>query len=783
MSKIQASPKAAKEILRLTRSRRGKESDRVARREARKLERAKRAATTRLRIRSTLREARESLIDGAPEKRKRALENLNRLASIALSPRARAALQATVADGEARRGRIQEALAAYRLAKQTAAQNPRAYLRGALGEIILLLSQGQVPLAYQAAQGLLQQATAHHNQYKATQATRLQQAISGQVIQATVRPIHPAIVAARLGRQFHTAGALDQAQALYQEAIRLHPRGAVKAKAWLASILLRQGKTQEAQTLTRDALRRGKGKSRALGIWPTLIAAEQASGKTLDLNKTLAILQQSTPRVRARQVHALVIALRRSGDPRWSQVITAWRNVARPAQKGNKRRPANILEHQEFPEINLNLEKIELAELKKQYPTPTAAIRAKCQSILSNPCLSSREFIQVAKDYLRTLSPTEIPPAIRSLEQNAEKCYPHPTARLAIRHSLAKEAAALGQLAPARSLWQQTIAQTPSGTEWWGKALWALAREEKKAQRWQQAAKGFETIAAATGIPTGLQIMTRLEWLDAMLSLNDSSVVESSMQDLLAVLNNHGGYELWLSVARRLLKIKNLNNVKHYVDDIIYSGKNRGLLELDKANSTKEKCMHANRLMRFMAYDEINYLNAIDFWENLIVKNLKIYNDGSPEWWEMVSIAIRGYGEIEKPVTAKNLYNSHINDPLITDYGMASIMMAYADVLRYNMEYAAAEYIYKEIIHKYKFSNCINAYNHMMLIYIKRNDQNSSKRIAQKIVEYFNGTESDRVYVIKKRALAYLRAITKNTYDDAEYLNIIKIARRLPTIN
>ncbi|MCS7062667.1 MAG: hypothetical protein NZM04_01235, partial [Methylacidiphilales bacterium] len=383
--------------------------------------------------------------------------------------------------------------------------------------MITLIQQGQIQSAQQAAQAILQESIAKQNTYQNTLSTLLTQAQNGQVVQPPIRPHRPPVVAIRLAKQFHLAGASDIAQFFYQEALRLNPLGAVQAKAGLSEILLKQGNIQESVKLARESLRAGKGKRHALGIWDTIIKAEQANKGAIDLNKAFAILKQATPSVRARQVHELVKALRRRGDDRWKQVIIAWRQLRRPAQRGNKNRPPIVIESQEFPETDLNLAKLELADAKRTYPQDPRRIQALCQSILANPALSSREFVQVAKDLVRVLQPGEQTSAILTMLETAEKRYPSPTAQLAIRHSLAKEAAALGHDALARTLWQRTLAQTSSGSEYWGKALWSLAKLEKKTGNWKIAAETFDTYARTPGVPSALALMARIEWLDALL--------------------------------------------------------------------------------------------------------------------------------------------------------------------------------------------------------------------------------------------------------------------------
>lgn len=600
--------------------------------------------------------------------RDEALRLLAQSTRLARSEIDRAKIANLVAQSQFALGRYENAATRYRQAARLGAADgldEQKFLGPALGVIRCLLKNQQLEEAHAEAltlADLVRRKQQTFDQQTSLSPTQLRQI---QSLAVGARPVRPSVALTRIGVTFLEEGYIDAGKTFLEEVLAQNPRGASRARQFLAKALLLEGQAERAETLARESLVHGEFRAKTIPSWVLSIQARKLAGKPLLDPELYQDFQRSRARGRvAERAEAVIISeLRRQNDSSWLPLAESWRTAA-------KRRD---------PIVRVEILKMMLGEVKAgrlHTDAPAPAAISLVREILQEPTLAKSESVGLAK----TLGEFGIGAGMTSRQREA--WLQRVETRFGTDSGLrAHHAYALGLLYSghhdfARIAFERLIARVTDNPDAWGKAVWSLARLEAGLDRAAQAATHYLEFAGNPRIQPTLRLQAFLRWIRQAEKSGETIDLPRATVQVDALVASLDDHRPLLDAARQLsLAGPRFHPIFLRVSDV---AQRRAILAFQQATTTQEALKILLPLTRRLYYDFHLPERVTAFYESLSEEKMSWLWSHDARFWEYLSLVMRSHlvtGSVPKGV---ELGRSSREDPTTPPLGRVYLAVHYA---------------------------------------------------------------------------------------------------------
>lgn len=577
-------------------------------------------------------DARNLIVAGNNDK---GLAALNQLAATTQNPKHRAKILTLVGDSQARLSRHAEAAAAFGRAADYARQaaDLNLLLASGTGQIRALLRSlrtGEAKIAGASLFGELEKA---QQEYQTILNLSPAQLAASGTVQVTAQPPRATVVLTKIGNAFIESGLTDDARVFFLKAISLAPNGAARARQALAKLALASDEPGLAERYARESLLMGRFQAKTVAAWQLYLdaRARQNLSPILETDVFASFQANAKGRIAAASIHSIARVLRAHGD-------SAWKGIAKAA----------IVSPDADKIITTELEKLIQADAKLTGSEEPRLIAARSLRLFRASGTTAQEQVSHAKAYARYAVVAGKLPAFESVVTLATTRFGKTHANSVI-HTMALGAMQTGDHDIARKWLTKLLTSVDTGSESWGKAVWALARMEALLKRHSEAAIFYFQIASEIQIPPRFRIQSMLLGFKSLAASGDNVNLDEIAISVRSLLAGVTDYRVALDAARQLsLAGSLLFGLRNEA-----AAKGMVLAHQALAKSTREvdKLAILEYVARKQFWDLHAYQSVLDNWSGLTEpQKAEMQATGGSVWYEycalvMQSMVMRGLNQ------------------------------------------------------------------------------------------------------------------------------------------
>ncbi|WP_309396853.1 tetratricopeptide repeat protein [Cerasicoccus maritimus] len=566
------------------------------------------------------------------KKREEALQLLAEVAPSVKSDTERAKIANLVAKSQFELGRYEDAATRYAEAARLGAAeslDPQVYLAPALGRIRCQLKAQLLTEAMADAEALSTQVAEESAAYDQLLTKGAGKSGKMQSLTVPARPIRPAVALTRIGVTFLEEGYLGEGKAFLERVIAITPRGASRARQFLAHTLLLEGDHAGAEKLASESLDFGEFRAKTIPSWGTLIRSRKAQGKSL-LDEDLYRKFRRSPvrgRAAARAELLIMVELRSHGDDAWLVLARRWQES--PGLD---------------PIVRVEVLKMLLSEVKSgalvNDGLPAAALTL-AKEIFAEPTLAASECVGLAK----SLGEYGSSAGLSDVEIDAW------LDRFATRYGIdygirAAHACALGMrkaqnYVGARRVFERLIRQADRSSEDWGKAVWALAKLESSDGNPAAAARLYFDYAVNGAFAGQLRLQAFLRWVRESEEADNPIDIAEARAQIQQLLSSIEDYRPLLDAGRQLALAG--PRFADVLDEVADAAEVRSLAAFQDAKTTQEALVVLLAFARRNFYDFNRKRRLLEVHECFSEDKLNWLWSHDSRYWEYLSIIMVAY--------------------------------------------------------------------------------------------------------------------------------------------
>lgn len=605
-------------------------------------------------------DARNLIVTGNNDK---GLATLNQLAASTQNPKRRAKILVLVGESQARLSRHADAAAAFGRASEYARQaaDLALLLDSSVGQIRSLLRSLRADEAKTAAASLFSELDKAQQDYqKILNLTPAQLAANGTV-QVSAQPPRPTVILTKIANAFIESGLTDDARAFLLKAISLAPNGAARARQALAKLALASDDPALAERYARESLLMGRFQAKTVAAWQLYLdaRARQNLSPILEPDVFTSFQANAKGRIATASIHSIARVLRAHGD-------SAWKGIAQ----------ATIISSQADKIISTELEKLIQADAKLTGSEEPRLIAARSLRLFRASGTTAQEQVSHAKTYARYALVAGRLAAFDSVVTLATTRFGVSHANSVI-HTMALGAMQKGDHDIARKWLTKLLTSLDTGSESWGRAVWALARMEALLKRHSEAAILYFQIASANQIPSRFRMQSMLLGFKNLAASGDNvnlDEIAASMRSLLAGVTD---YRIAMDAARQLsLAGSPLLGLRN-------EAAAKGMLLADQAlvNSTRaaDQLAILEYIARKQFWDLHGYQSVVQRWSRLAQpQKAEMQATGGSVWYEYCALVMQSMVVLGMNEQARDLASSILDKGRATPEGYVIMGNAYA---------------------------------------------------------------------------------------------------------
>jgi len=563
----------------------------------------------------------------------KSLALLERLSARAGTPAQKAKVATAVAKSQFALGRYEASIAQYDAAirfAQEATYEQDHWLPATTGKIRALLKSQNQSEAVACARAAVAQAEARQRAFEEQLAMGVGQLRQAGAARVGARPLRINTVLTKLATTFWEDGYSDEAKAHLKQAISLTPNGASRARQFLATILLQEGKAPEAEQLARESLLMGRFQAKTVASWPVLIEARAKQEKPLlDPDVIAAFLNTGSGAVADRARLLIAEQLRKRGDEAWKSLASQTLNNVGTGDPIIRFESGKLL----LSEARLKADHVEAFRL--------------ANTLFADAQMSGLESIQVSKAIVEAgLMSGLLNGQIASIEASIAQRFGRMWANRAV-HGMALAAMMTKSFDLARSLLLGLCGGLEVGARQWSKSKWALGRMERVLDNFDAAAGHYLDIADAVDVPARFRLQAFLIWLEnAKLGTGeiDLASVKTKVQSLVDTIEKP---DVLLDAARQLALAG--AEFRDVCEAVAEQGEAKAIQAFTSAKESGRALVILNHLARRQFYDLQRVPQLIALWESLSDEKIGWLWSKDARFWEYVALVGAAYLQMESP--------------------------------------------------------------------------------------------------------------------------------------
>lgn len=569
-----------------------------------------------------------------------ALRGLDRLAEKAKTVELRGKILGLVGDAAIRQGDYTRAAKAFEGAGQLAEYSMRS-LRAALGQLRVLLSEGNFDRSAEFARGMIDSAIESERKER----EHLAKWNGRDSLVVLERVQRPSVVATRIASAFLRAGAPEMAATFLRRALELQPNGATRARILLASLAFRNRDYATAERHASEALDIGRYGAKTLSAWGLLLNSQAHLGILSPTWTALSGRLKSAPTtVRARAVFEAMKALRSRGDLRWREYASEWSSL--PQNRSTNTRIAG-----EIAKIMLADAVINKAPVEEQL---TKAVRLK-----ETKEISPREWMIATKVEVKAAiaqgRPVDVGSLVHRIRSLAAKSVP---LQISLRHSLAKLLSRFGDRASAETLLLGNRAQLSERDKLFAATAFALARIERSKGRRDDAASHYLSVFRSDAVSPANQISGLCGWAATIVSGQSDSNSTDIAQRATKVVAQISDYRSAMHVA--YLAVGKPGVFANLGRQALARGENLALAALAREPSRLETTAILYRLSR-RRYDYGNFDKIVAQWRAMTANSREWLRSEASDYAEYLGLVFRAYWRLDEREDAIGLAEGELS--------------------------------------------------------------------------------------------------------------------------
>ncbi len=605
-----------------------------------------------------------------------ALGRLDQHTENAHNPASKAKILGLIGDSLVKRGKRDEAIAAYERAEIVTSKHSRAWLRPVIARVKLQLLHGAFDDAFETARRGVARSLKEERNFR-TLKRKLEKQIAerGEVVIMS-RPHRSSVVATRFGHLFLRSGELEAANFFFEKVIQVNPRGGCRARLGLAEIALRSQDYQRAHYWAKDGIINGKFQAKTLSGWPILIAARRGEGKSgLPLPVLKWLRGHWDSGVGQRALQHTVEELRKNEDPLWHKLAWRWLQAE----------PENAV-------LQCHLYKLLLSDAKIR-GADASDIRKIATSFWETDNLSLREQISAMR-------------AIAKSQLGSGAIFDDAAFVSRIRNDFGVRGQDRARQALAAVYWEfdqesraveilTTVAESaPTGSKRWGQANWRLAQWKYQLGDAGASSEIFLSIAEQKTTPERIRNFALVDALRmAGVAGRDDLTLRAKpfLQAALAMINDP---ELLLDMSRQLGSAPDC----HQLFEAYRAKGEQGITRAIEAAT--EPSLAATLLFKYARRqnDWGDFDGTIRVWETMDAQRRAWIWSPQEEYWEYLAYVMRAYTWRKLPAEAESIATEYVNDPATTADGVAILGNSYASLLIYQDRMQEGLTVFKRVV-------------------------------------------------------------------------------------
>lgn len=615
----------------------------------------------------------------------RSLVLLDKLSARASRPAQKAKIAAVVAKSQFDLGRYEAAVSQYdaaiRLAEDATYEQDH-WLPATTGKIRSLLKAQKQSEAVACARAAVAQAQARQQAFDEQLAMGVGQLRQAGSVRVGARPLRVNTVLTKLATTFWEDGYSDEAKIYLQQAISLTPNGASRARQLLATILLQEGRTPEAEQLARESLLMGRFQAKTIASWPLLIESRAKQGKPLvDPDVYAAFLNTGSGPVADRARLLIAQQLRSRGDEAWKDLANHSLNSAGTSD----------------PIIRFESGKLLLSEARLKSDHAEAFRLGNL--LFADPQMSGVESIQIAKAIVEAgLMSGLLRDEIRIIETSIAQRFDRTWADRAV-HGMALAAMMTKSFDLARSLLLGLCASVDAGSMPWSKGKWALGRMEKVVNNFDVAAGHFLDIADAVDVQPRFRLQAFLIWLENAKKGTgeiDLDSVKSKVRSLVDAIDKP---DVLLDAARQLALAG--AEFREICDAVAEQGEAKAVEAFNRAKDSGRALGILNHLARRQFYDLERTAQLVSFWESLPEEKIGWLWSKDARFWEYIALVGSAYLVLGQSSRGETFLREMLNEDTVPVSGRIHLIAALANWLAEERRWSEAWPLYNEACQSY----------------------------------------------------------------------------------
>jgi tetratricopeptide (TPR) repeat protein len=608
------------------------------------------------------------------KKHEEALQVLASIASRTESSFKRSKIANLVANSQFSLGRYDDALSRFSDAAEFSARDNlfgHSFLEPSLGKIRCLLKMQRSLDASSEARSLLRGVESNWNRYLKLRAVPQDQMLELGALTIPSRPIRIPVALTRVGKTFQQEGYIEEAKLFYERVLSEAPRGASRARQFLANIELQKGNAERAELLAKESLTFGGFKAKTVASWTTYFRARKASGKSAHDAELLASFLGShlKGRVYQRAASVIVRELRRHNDKHWYALANSFVD----GTKGQD------------PIVKIEMIKLFLSELKAgllDVDHPHQKALSLVSIALNERSTTYNECIGFAKEVGRykTKSGMSLPELQYFLqpirERYGEECW------VKAMHSSALGMVEASNYQGAEELFRIVVRTAEAYSNEWSRAVWSLAKVETSLENHASAAKLWLVYVGNKKAKPDFRLQAFFKWIASSEHSGIDIDLRSTKIKIRSLVKDLRGPRPLLDAGRQMILAG--PRFESLAEEVIVEAEIRTKKLFDESTMPAEALALLLPLTRKQYYDFRRTGEVVAFYESLSADKLSwLWSKGS-FYWEYLSLVMRSY--FQEGMKAKGIAIGRMctDDPTVTDIGRVFIGTHYAEWLVLN---------------------------------------------------------------------------------------------------
>ncbi len=598
---------------------------------------------------------------------------LNQLASrSSLSQKRKVQILASVADSELKRRQNGGALKAYRKAESSATGDMRAWLRPAIGQVMVLLADLDLNAAVDKADKIVSRSLSEldkfRNQLRWAQ-TRLKVGMTAAI---DAQPHRPSMILCKLGGIFLTNGYPEQALAFFESSLQVAPNGC-KARIGLAEIAIRRQAWSDAALNALEAIQKGAFTAKTLAAIPILLSARKAQGITLIDGDLVDGFQRNSRPVRDKAILIIVSTVRAMGDD-------SWRALADRYLTGNQKRDRIV---------QTEIRKIRLSDARHQ-KRDSGLILARASEVLSSPDLRFGEWAAAAKLTVGEQESGRYWQTANHLVHDGIKRFGTKRASC-VRHRIALTLIAHHQFEYAVRLLTKAAKDAPEDSGIWGKSHWALGEAFETQKKFSDAAGKFLIIYDNPLTPQRFQVLALVRWATNCVSAGNIELLNKKREPFRKAMARVNDYVLLLDSAQQLIKVPSeLNDLAPMLLERGTALAQKIIANSNDPSEARKAWFFLNRRLADFAKNQ----EIILLWQQMSDLRKEFLWSLEDRFWEGLGYLFRAFRDVGDTASAVALADEYLSHPSTPPDGHAhlGVLMALLDVHSLRADRALARF-------------------------------------------------------------------------------------------